>query len=64
MATNSFLLSLQATALKEFQKFTGDSDQKVTQFVNALEHIGAFTVLDDSALHALATIKLGGSVFS
>jgi hypothetical protein len=63
MTINSFLLSLQATALKELPKFTGDPDQKVTRLVNAVKYIGAFIALDDSALHALATIKLGGSVF-
>jgi hypothetical protein len=57
MTINSFLLSLQATALKELPKFTGDPDQKVTRLVNAVEHIGAFTALDDSTLHARATIK-------
>lgn len=61
---NSFLTQLQQTALKEIQKFTGESDEKVSQFITAIEHIGSFTKLNDSALHALATIKLGGAAFN
>lgn len=61
---NPFLTQLQQTALKELQKFTGESDEKVSQFINAISHIGSFTQLDDSALHALATIKLGGAAFN
>ena len=61
---NPFLTQLQQTALKELQKFTGEPEQKISQFINAIEHIGSFTKLDDNALHALATIKLGGSAFN
>ena len=64
MASNPFLNTLQATALKELQKFTGDPAQKVTQFVNAVEQIAAFTALDDPMLHSIATIKLGGPAFN
>jgi len=53
--------SLQATALKELQKFTGDPTQKVTHFINAIERLRLFSPLDDVMLHAIATIKLGGS---
>ena len=61
---NPFLTHLQQTALKELQKFTGEPEQKISQFINAIEHIGSFTRLDDNALHALATIKLGGLAFN
>ena len=60
---NTFLATLQITALKDLSKFTGDSDQEVNQFINAVEHIRSFTALNDAALHALATVKLGGLAF-
>jgi hypothetical protein len=50
--------------LKELTKFTGDPSQKVTQFINAIEQIGTFTESNDSMLHTLATIKLGGAAFN
>ena len=50
--------------MKELTKFTGDPDQKVTQFVDAVEHIGTFTEWTEPALHTLATIKLGGLAFN
>ena len=50
--------------MKELTKFTGDPDQKVTQFVDAVEHIGTFTEWTDPALHTLATIELGGLAFN
>jgi hypothetical protein len=56
--------TLQTTALKELAKFTGDPSQKVTQFINSIEQIGTFTELNDSMLHSLATIKLGGAAFN
>jgi len=62
--SDPFLVSLQATALKELQKFTGDPTQKVTHFINAIEQLGTFTSLNDSMLHAVATLKLGGSAFN
>ncbi|CAF4224365.1 unnamed protein product [Rotaria sp. Silwood2] len=55
---------LNTTALKELPKFTGDPNQKVTQFLNAVEHIGSFAGLNESMLHSIAIIKLGGSAFS
>lgn len=61
---NAFLTHLQQTALKELQKFTGEPEQKISQFINAIEHIGSFTNLDDNALHALAAIKLNGLAFN
>lgn len=61
MPTNRFLATLQTTALKELPKFTGDYSQKVTQFITAVEQIGAFTRLDSPMLHSIAIIKLGGS---
>ena len=51
-------------ALKELPKFTGGPNQKVTQFINAVEHIGSFAGLNESMLHSIAIIKLGGSAFS
>ncbi|CAF1539454.1 unnamed protein product [Adineta ricciae] len=59
-----FLASLQATALKELQKFTGDPSQKVVHFINSIEQLRTFTPLTDAMLHAVATLKLGGSAFS
>ena len=61
---DSFLNVIQTTALKELQKFTGDPSQKVTQFIDGVERIGSFSKLNDSTLHAIATIKLGGSAFN
>ena len=55
---------LNTSALKELPKFTGDPDQKVTQFINAVEHIGSFAGLNESMLHSIAIIKLGESAFS
>jgi hypothetical protein len=55
--------TLQQTALKELPKFTGESDQNVTQFVDTVEHIGGFTGWGATELHTLATIKLGGLAF-
>jgi len=52
---------LQATALKDLQKFTGDPTQKVTHFINAVEQLRFFSPLNDVMLHAIATINLGGS---
>jgi len=63
-SVDPFLASLQATALKELQKFTGDSTQKVTQFINAVEHLRTFTPLTDVMLHSVATLKLSGSAFN
>jgi hypothetical protein len=64
MSVNPFMNTLQTIALKELTKFTGDPSQKVTQFINAIEQIGTFTELNDSMLHSLATIKLGGAAFN
>jgi len=64
MSVNPFMTTLQTTALKELTKFTGDPSQKVTQFINAIEQIGTFTELNDSMLHSLAIIKLGGAAFN
>ncbi|CAF4134626.1 unnamed protein product, partial [Rotaria sordida] len=64
MEPNPIQNILHTTALKELPKFTGDPNQKVTQFINAVEHIGSFAGLNESMLHSLATIKLGGSVFN
>ena len=64
MTAPSFLTVVQTSALKELSKFTGDPTQKVTQFIDAVEHIGHFTALDDSLLHSIATIKLGGAAFN
>ena len=50
--------------MKELPKFTGEPDQKVTQFVDAIEHIGTFTEWTEPALHTLASIKLGGLAFN
>ena len=55
---------LNTAALKELPKFTGDPNQKVTQFINAVEHIGSFAGLNESMLHSITIIKLGGSAFS
>lgn len=59
-----FLASLQVTALKELQKFTGDPTQKVTHFINAIEQLRFFSPLNDVMLHSIATLKLGGSAFN
>ncbi|CAF1298080.1 unnamed protein product [Rotaria sp. Silwood1] len=64
MELNPFQNLLNTTALKELPKFTGDPNQKVTQFINAVEHIGSFAGLNESMLHSIATIKLGGSAFN
>ena len=64
MSVPSPFASLQQTAMKELSKFTGEPDQKVTQFVDAIEHIGSFTEWTEPALHTLATIKLGGLAFN
>jgi hypothetical protein len=61
---DSFRNIIQTTALKELSKFTGDPSQKVTQFIDSVERIGGFSNLDDSILHSIATIKLGGSAFN
>ena len=60
----SFINTLRTTALKELPKFTGDSSQKVTQFINAIERLGQFIELNDSMLHSIAIIKLGGAAFN
>ncbi|CAF1221851.1 unnamed protein product [Adineta steineri] len=41
-----------------------DPSQKVIHFINGIDQIGAFTLLDDSMLHLIATIELGGSAFN
>ena len=64
MSPNPFLATLQTTALKELSKFTGDHSQKVTQFITAVEQIGAFTRLDSPMLHSIAIIKRGGSALN
>ena len=64
MSLSSPFATLQQTTIKELPKFTDDSDQKVTQFVDAVDHIGALTDWNDSALHTLTTIKLGGLAFN
>ncbi|CAF1548942.1 unnamed protein product, partial [Adineta ricciae] len=63
-ATDPFLASLQTTALKELQKFTGDPSQKVTHFINAIEQLRSFSPLSDAMLHSIATLKLGGPAFN
>ena len=62
-ASSSFL-ALQQAALKELPRFNGEPEQKVTHFVDTVEHIGTFTNWNDAALHTLATIKLGGIAFN
>ncbi|CAM4801248.1 unnamed protein product [Rotaria magnacalcarata] len=64
MESNSFVNLIQSTALKELPKFTGDPQQKVTQFIDGVERIGIFTELNESLLHSIATIKLGGAAFN
>ncbi|CAF4184418.1 unnamed protein product, partial [Rotaria magnacalcarata] len=64
MEANSFVNLIQSTALKELPKFTGDPQQKVTQFIDGVERIGIFTELNESLLHSIATIKLGGAAFN
>jgi hypothetical protein len=57
----TFSVTFQTAVLNDSLKFTGDSKQKVNEFIDAVEHIGSFTSLNDAALwHAFATIKLGG----
>ena len=55
---------LNTAFLNKLPKFTGDPNQKVTQFINAVEHISSFAELNESMLHSIAIIKLGGSPFS
>jgi hypothetical protein len=64
MSVPSPFASLQQTAMKELPKFTGEPDQKVAQFVDAIEHIGTLTEWTEPALHTLAAIKLGGLAFN
>ena len=61
---DTFLATLQTVALEELPVFTGDSNQNVNQFVDAIEHIGSLTSLTDATLHAIAMIKLRGSAFN
>ena len=63
-SVDPILASLQATALKELQKFTGDPTQRVTHFINAIEQLRFFSPLTDAMLHSIATLKLGGSAFN
>jgi hypothetical protein len=63
-SVDPFLASLQVTALKELQKFTGDPTQKVTHFINAIEQLRFFSPLNDVMLHSIATLKLGGLAFN
>ena len=58
------ILGLNLLGLMALPKFTGDPNQKVTQFINAVEHINSFAGLNESMLHSIAIIKLGGSAFS
>jgi hypothetical protein len=60
MSLPSPFATLQQAALKELPKFTGEPDQKVTQFIDAVDHIGIFAEWDDAKLHTLAIIKFGG----
>jgi hypothetical protein len=60
MTTNSFLHTLQTSAINALSPYTGDSSQRVTEFVAAVEHIGGYTNLDPSMLHSLSTSKLDG----
>lgn len=60
----NFMSTLQTTALKELPKFTGDPSEKITHFINSIEQIGRFTETNDSILHSLATIKLGGAAYN
>jgi hypothetical protein len=39
MSVPSPFASLQQTAMKELPKFTGEPDQKVTHFVDAIEQV-------------------------
>ncbi|CAF1616284.1 unnamed protein product [Rotaria magnacalcarata] len=64
MESNSFVNLNQSTALKELPKFTDDPQQKVTQFIDGVERIGAFTELNESLLHSIATIKLREAAFN
>ncbi|CAF5133357.1 unnamed protein product [Rotaria magnacalcarata] len=53
MESNSFVNLNQSTALKELPKFTGDPQQKVTQFIDEVERIGIFTELNESLIHSI-----------
>ncbi|CAF1185772.1 unnamed protein product [Adineta ricciae] len=57
-ATAPFPASLQATASKELQKFTGDPSQKITHFINAIELLRSFIPLSDAMLHSIASLVL------
>ncbi|CAF1654997.1 unnamed protein product [Rotaria magnacalcarata] len=57
MESNSFVNLNQSTALKELPKFTGDPQQKVTQFIDGVERIGTFTESNESLFNSIATIK-------
>ncbi|CAF0975005.1 unnamed protein product [Rotaria sordida] len=64
MKLPSFLNIIQTTVLKELPKFIGDNIQKVIQLIDAIDQIGTFNKINDSLLHSIATIKLGGSAFN
>ena len=53
MELNPLQNLLNTAALKELSKFTGNPDQKVTQFINAVEYIGSFAGLNESVLHSI-----------
>ncbi|CAF3409407.1 unnamed protein product, partial [Rotaria sp. Silwood2] len=64
MESNSLSNLIQTTALKKLPKFTGHSTQKVTHFIDGVERIVPPTESNDSILHSIATIKLGGSAYN
>ncbi|CAF4664605.1 unnamed protein product, partial [Rotaria magnacalcarata] len=64
MESNSSVNLIQSTALKELPKFTSDPQQKVAQFIDGGERFGTFTKLNESLLHTIATIELGGAAFN
>ena len=64
MELNSLQSLLNTADLEELPKFTGDPNQKVTPFINAVEHIDSLPGVNQSMLHSIAIIKLGRSAFS
>ena len=64
MPSDSPFATLQQAAIKALPEFTGDDDENVTKFINAIEHIGSFTNWNESAIHTLATIKFSGPAFN
>ena len=57
---DSAMMICYRECLSNLEKFDGDNEKKVLQFINNIERIGKMIDANDDVLHCMCTAKLGG----